>query len=109
MRISDWSSDVCSSDLQRPVALGAQRDELGLVHAVMDMLVVATMLGDGRRAGNLAAIRAVIKANEQRPLVGQREKNGDRMDSRKTGREGKRGSVRVNNCGCRDQKKKKKE
>src|SRR3546814_5403537 len=48
-----------------------QRDELGLVHAVMDMLVVATMLGDGRRAGNLAAIGAVIMANEQRRLVGQ--------------------------------------
>src|SRR3546814_19730579 len=63
MRISDWSSDVCSSDL----------------HAVMDMLVVATMLGDGRRAGNLAAIGAVIMANEQRRLVGQREKLADRM------------------------------
>src|SRR3546814_15526971 len=60
MRISDWSSDVCSSDLARSTLLG---DRLGIAlmrgqraahldaAAGGDMLPGVTLIIDGRRAG----------------------------------------------------------
>src|SRR3546814_17679628 len=42
MRISDWSSDVCSSDLLALVALAGEDVEVRLAHQVMP-------LGEGRR------------------------------------------------------------
>src|SRR3546814_8318027 len=58
MRISDWSSDVCSSDLEQPLVLGEERplvaDE-GLGGAEVDNQVVALDLAEIRieRGGEL--------------------------------------------------------
>src|SRR3546814_10778889 len=53
MRISDWSSDVCSSDLQRDRHHGdAQRHHIGFEkigrHAGTIADIVADIVGDGR-------------------------------------------------------------
>src|SRR3546814_6536815 len=56
MRISDWSSDVCSSDLQRQVAFRAQRLEIADLEAL-----------DKDRRG-AAAIAILIEDREQRRL-----------------------------------------
>src|SRR3546814_11621020 len=47
MRISDWSSDVCSSDLMGPLINGAHRDK---VKSYVDLGVSegATLVVDGR-------------------------------------------------------------
>src|SRR3546814_17359807 len=51
MRISDWSSDVCSSDLPRLRKDGAPGGELALVVGVLvaDPLDRAVLAGRGRR------------------------------------------------------------
>src|SRR3546814_14403916 len=46
MRISDWSSDVCSSDLRRPVAPRVQAAAERLLHPPLPRL-----LGGGAREG----------------------------------------------------------
>src|SRR3546814_9216419 len=67
MRISDWSSDVCSSDLAWPVAYrvgcGAEQqglDEAALPHhrAGVALVVVGVAAGE---AGELAAQRVVVR------------------------------------------------
>src|SRR3546814_13835044 len=73
MRISDWSSDVCSSDLQFDV----------LRACLAGQARVVTLLLADRRAG-LATI--VVRRVEQR-VVGQREQTvRDRIPGREIGR-----------------------
>src|SRR3546814_7774477 len=49
MRISDWSSDVCSSDLDRGGAAGAARVVHRADHAVLDRPDMAEVVGPARR------------------------------------------------------------
>src|SRR3546814_3977329 len=76
MRISDWSSDVCSSDLELADALGPAGDALGhdagrggaaaVVHRRVDVLTV-----DRQRDG--LAQRQVLLATDQRVPVVEHE------------------------------------
>src|SRR3546814_15376431 len=53
MRISDWSSDVCSSDLEKEKLVGAQKLKEQLDHARIE-LEQAQRTGNLERAGELA-------------------------------------------------------
>src|SRR3546814_10290480 len=64
MRISDWSSDVCSSDLPRIARIGGQH--LALVDQIQDREAA----GDLDRAGNLPDLHL---------LRGLRERGGQRI------------------------------
>src|SRR3546814_18790883 len=54
MRISDWSSDVCSSDLPERVLLGKQRisawPAAEMVHSVLDSIVSCSSIRNMVRA-----------------------------------------------------------
>src|SRR3546814_9352654 len=79
MRISDWSSDVCSSDLLEPFAIaGAQRDKIAQFLPGID--------GKGRRAAEVAGI-VVAHPGGDRQAVGRPPdehppKRGDRGPAR---------------------------
>src|SRR3546814_7598475 len=52
MRISDWSSDVCSSDLFRLAAKPErERGNVGQLHRALDRRMAAKNLFDQRRSG----------------------------------------------------------
>src|SRR3546814_5696810 len=63
MRISDWSSDVCSSDLDRLAGAAEQRLGLGLDHAWLDAL--AAQLG----AQHVAALGLLLALHLLAALV----------------------------------------
>src|SRR3546814_6469673 len=46
VRISDWSSDVCSSDLQR-VAIGQSQQRAGMVQPVREAIDAEALRGNG--------------------------------------------------------------
>src|SRR3546814_12488490 len=99
MRISDWSSDVCSSDLVGQVA-----DVEGLPGAVLRVGVAPAggeHLADGER-GVVAARRGEVVAARVPVGVGHGEIDGDRKSVVK----GKSVSVRVDLGGRRIIKKK---
>src|SRR3546814_17130327 len=91
MRISDWSSDVCSSDFVRslPLAVGRERHWQQLVHDdLADMLMdLLTLWSEICRIARALVGRAVLV----------RELAGDRQSVV----EGKSVSVRVALCGRR--------
>src|SRR3546814_6434859 len=67
MRISDWSSDVCSSDL------------------VARVDVCGTLLGDGRLPAVLLPLRGqIVVAHEERCIAGELK---DRSEERRVGKE----------------------
>src|SRR3546814_15601488 len=92
MRISDWSSDVCSSDLSSPRQ--ARPADLAVIGAVAKVQHLALQIA----AGVAATVADVIG----QPPAG---KLGHRKD-RKSGASGKRVSVRVDLGGRRIIKKK---
>src|SRR3546814_9468952 len=59
MRISDWSSDVCSSDLIGDVALEPDRARLALAHAKALARRLLLEL-DERRGGRIGQVRHAI-------------------------------------------------
>src|SRR3546814_4466294 len=76
MRISDWSSDVCSSDLARHlqsrVTLGAHLHELGFGHAFMHVDVCGALGEHGRLPHEMIPIaRLVIVTQEHSGFVGK--------------------------------------
>src|SRR3546814_17924689 len=110
MRISDWSSDVCSSDLPRKLAAQPHEAETTLDHTLQR----GRYFADCERLGVVARHRAryqpaiaaghVIiggRAGHEYPLAGR----GDRQSVV----QGKRVSVRVSLGVCRLIKKKKKD
>src|SRR3546814_19633098 len=111
MRISDWSSDVCSSDLLVHIAAQDRRD-IGIDHggiAAADELdqrrdlVAGRDLGEAERLGqvcNLCLLGGIA--------VAVHEQDGDRTEDRKSVVSGKRVSVRVDFGGRRNNKKKNK-
>src|SRR3546814_20602439 len=99
MRIRDWSSDVCSSDLPRRPCIAPAPVEAAIAHSgavhVADQPVARAERGAVehrlRRAPPFAAHQRIAAA----PDVGERP--GDR----KSVVEGKSGSVRVDHSGLR--------
>src|SRR3546814_1485556 len=83
MRISDWSSDVCSSDLQGD-GVGALRAQAGgvLVDRVVELARDALDIGAGRGADRLAAAQRA----RHRGLRHARQ-IGDRSEERRVGKE----------------------
>src|SRR3546814_6729738 len=62
MRISDWSSDVCASDLDETVApLGTALTE-HQIERLWKMVEVPILCFDGDAAGQKAAVRAAMRA-----------------------------------------------
>src|SRR3546814_16154326 len=90
MRISDWSSDVCSSDLAAAVAHGAQDQE------VADRLRHADAHGDGLRV--LPAGRVLLA---RLPGAHHRRATGGLDGDRKRVAWGKSVAVRVESGGRR--------
>src|SRR3546814_11241685 len=127
MRISDWSSDVCSSDLQVALrhAIGAitavlrrvlfrvflEPIEIGLrgklplrAHPLVDEAVLAFYrLGQSEvRHCVIAENRSVGVAADQAALERVHRRGGEQQGAdRRGGVEGKRGSVRVGSGGGR--------
>src|SRR3546814_15829282 len=62
MRISDWSSDVCSSDLQRSTVLRQAQHERVLMMTDLTNLTVA-QIRDGHRAGEFSAVEVAEAFN----------------------------------------------
>src|SRR3546814_2105686 len=81
MRISDWSSDVCSSDLD---AARAERRQRGFV----DRLAVGDDQAQTRRAGVDA--RQILRAAERRDEGRAARAAGCRSEERRVGKEGVR-------------------
>src|SRR3546814_19958966 len=127
MRISDWSSDVCSSDLDQRLdtmtaQIGHERGQRLVVKAVEQLLHIglAADIGHQPRAPRRSAligersivrIRAVIDPVFQRLPAGLLERGLLKLavlhGDRKTVGEGKGGAVRVDLGGRRTNKKKK--
>src|SRR3546814_16676376 len=128
MRISDWSSDVCSSDLAftvrfipmredlaTPAALGA-RDNPSRV-AIDTVPQGAVLVIDGRGLADIAVFGDILAARvKQRGAAGIVTDGGVRdaagvaeigIPDRKRAGEGKSGSVRFDLGGSRNIKKKK--
>src|SRR3546814_17974635 len=98
MRISDWSSDVCSSDLD----LAVQLVRLGLLVGEDAIGPVGELVDAGIQPAQFAALqpqRAVGEPAQERPVV------TDEQD-RKSGVQGKSVSVRVDPGGPTIRKKK---
>src|SRR3546814_8344576 len=55
MRISDWSSDVCSSDLHRAVVLEQERE-----HAVVHAVGVLLLQGERKRHAAVAVVAGLV-------------------------------------------------
>src|SRR3546814_1382659 len=72
MRISDWSSDVCSSDLQR-VEIGAGRNPLAAALAVPQAEQLAEVTGIDHRQRQMRVLHAaVFQVDLHRPMPGHR-------------------------------------
>src|SRR3546814_5111830 len=104
MRISDWSSDVCSSDLLRRAA-SAQVDEarraLGQIDRKIAKLVSAITDGGPAKALTAAIQKLEAEQDALQALL-------DSAEDRKSGVSGKSGSVSVDLGGRRIHKKKRK-
>src|SRR3546814_11139581 len=118
MRISDWSSDVCSSDLVLFVALSSERQDF---HTLADVSGRSTgrAVDEAPRAGERGEHRTVLDRRRERAAVAQlgpqiiraRAVGGQVFAAgrgdRKSAASGKRVSVRVVIGGRRIIKKKK--
>src|SRR3546814_16037150 len=87
MRISDWSSDVCSSDLDsdKPRVIGAVRQLV-----LWGWQVIATGGTADYLAGEGIAVERVNKVAQGRPHIVDRIKDGDvqlRSEERRVGKE----------------------
>src|SRR3546814_11208747 len=106
MRISDWSSDVCSSDLVRHAGAGGDRARQhapGFGHPGAAVGTIYTgLLG-------LLALTAVVLWQSQkwveRRITAPERRAAVPAGARKSVAEGKQGSVSVDSGGCRSIKK----
>src|SRR3546814_3955608 len=87
MRISDWRSDVCSSDLERPDRTAAARPVLGRA--------VPAGAGDGVPPDLARLSPAGVLPALERALRGLRRAvaRGNRVDPRRVGGRGRRGGA----------------
>src|SRR3546814_3114104 len=77
MRISDWSSDVCSSDLSEPMQVAA------LGKAILDGLASAGALGVIKHIPGHG--RALVDSHHELPVVDASEE--ERPEERRVGKE----------------------
>src|SRR3546814_20361583 len=89
MRISDWSSDVCSSDLQMVEAALAQVPELD--PAQIDDLMLGTAQPAGEGGNNLARAVAVLAGFDRVPGVTVNRYCSSSLQRSEERREGKEG------------------
>src|SRR3546814_20610523 len=80
MRISDWSSDVCSSDLDHRVAETA--------FMVMDMVREAQPVGDRARVANILPGAAGADALSLRAMIIELQRHADDLGARARGERG---------------------
>src|SRR3546814_17579877 len=110
MRISDWSSDVCSSDLVAVRGAGPGRSRPGADRLARRGPGLGSHPGARRRAGHGATAHGI--AGVRGPTGGRdraaRRRRGAGSRDRKSVVEGKRVAVRVDLGGRRSLKKKKK-
>src|SRR3546814_15205917 len=113
MRSSDWSSDVCSSDLSSPVAAATSAADERRERPELDA-------GDDEREGEGAALaersdhkprtpRQPKEANDAPAIIIQCRRGialSGQVTDRKSGVEGKGVAVRVDFCGRRNNQKK---
>src|SRR3546814_18574189 len=95
MRISDWSSDVCSSDLVSPVALASSRRASSAALVSVDSIT---------NVGSVSSSNEEKKMAARSPSQGSMSSANERSEERRVG---KSVSVRVDLGGRRILKKKK--
>src|SRR3546814_20286936 len=87
MRISDWSSDVCSSDLQMAL-LGEHQSERCHVRA-QRIFGLARVLGKiGRYRGVDAPVELVLPIDPGPAILRAHRHMGERSEERRVGKEG---------------------
>src|SRR3546814_18541685 len=91
MRISDWSSDVCSSDLDRPLRVGAQR-QAGNVQ-VGGLLLNAAGIGD-REPGVADQVHELV--------VAQRLGKADALLALQGGGQSELAQAEIGRASCRE-------
>src|SRR3546814_20818311 len=104
MRISDWSSDVCSSDLDRILARTEEVGK-GLIAHPMKRLASGeeTMLGVLRQEGERFWLQGIEKKERREFAVSDigGAAAGDLVRAEKTGR-GPRISAKIGRASCRE-------
>src|SRR3546814_15473882 len=113
MRISDWSSDVCSSDLASAVVWASEIDLKILVKNIVENAIRYTPEG-GRvdLSVHSADSHVVLQVDDTGPGIPKEERTrvfdpfyrvlgNDEVGDRKGVVEGKSGDVRVDQGGCR--------
>src|SRR3546814_11620999 len=100
MRISDWSSDVCSSDLKAAVADRpevAGRRPIAAADGVRRIVGQrqAMPLGEGRDGGQIAALAREVHGKHGLNRAARLSRGAGRSEERRLGKEG------VSRCGSR--------
>src|SRR3546814_18694238 len=90
MRISDWSSDVCSSDLEyypKPGAARAVQIEIDPKRIGLRYPVEAGLVGDSR--SGLGELLPLVRRNENREFLAEARKGAGawREEERRVGKE----------------------
>src|SRR3546814_10952414 len=106
MRISDWSSDVCSSDLANTVqiSLSADTSTIDAIRKDLSSNQNATLDGVISVAGQNASADAALQSSDPKDALNQLSGELHRSEERRVG---KSVSVRVDLGGRRNIKKKK--
>src|SRR3546814_13212037 len=85
MRISDWSSDVCSSDLAGRLDQGLRDDQLRIVRLAHRLQAAGGVHGVADR-GDAAGAAVAHLADDGRPEV-QADADAQRSEERRVGKE----------------------
>src|SRR3546814_1363206 len=84
MRISDWSSDVCSSDLRTALAADADEGEDAQAFARMRALVMLSAIPYSKKA----ALMVLARGNWRKPTAAYIERaESERSEERRVGQE----------------------
>src|SRR3546814_15005172 len=85
MRISDWSSDVCSSDLQRCAIIRATPDRLDIDDRAPAFALVDDAVGAG--VGNHISLGGERGVERQPLLAVENARHVERSEERRVGKE----------------------
>src|SRR3546814_13657491 len=90
MRISDWSSDVCSSDLSRPLRSEFLASDLGIDSAAYknSAAPLSLLVVEGRKADPSAGLATDLWSQFVDHLEGPAGTFRTRSDERRVGKEG---------------------
>src|SRR3546814_16693929 len=87
MRISDWSSDVCSSDLRDRQAVIAEQRLGDALHAVLLAEFVLRLLHGARGAGDVGVVGANALTEDLHAAAGAGRFHHGRSEERRVGKE----------------------